>query len=158
MRSWGTFAKPLAPRGSSGIMRAVNQNKFSPLIGRQYRPTLAEVYTEWKHSFWQYLYFKKRNRDIDVQQQSSFVQKYLFYMCTHFGWLIRMNTEVMLLWSQKHVVQLESLYSPTSCLTIKVNFDKIQFGGYCIYRPNSFLWWKHIVFTSKSFGVFRYSS
>ena len=50
---------------------------------------------------------------------------------------------------RKHVVQLKSLYSPTSCLTIKVNFDKIQFEGYCIYRPNYFLRWKYILFISK---------
>ena len=56
---------------------------------------------------------------------------------------------------RKHVpvVQLKSLYSPIS--PIKVNFDKIQFEGYCIYRPNSFfLWWKYKLFTSKRFLVF----
>ena len=50
---------------------------------------------------------------------------------------------------RKHVVQLKSLYSPTSFFTIKVNFDKIQFERYCIYRPNSFLWWKYIWFILK---------
>ena len=52
---------------------------------------------------------------------------------------------------RKHVVKLKSLYSPTSFFTIKVNFDKIQFEDYCIYRPNSFLWLKYILFTSKRF-------
>ena len=52
---------------------------------------------------------------------------------------------------RKHVVKLKSLYSPTSFLTIKVNFDKIQLEDYCIYRPNSFLWLKYILFTSKRF-------
>ena len=70
-------------------------------------------------------------------------------MCTNFGWLIRVNAEAMLLWSQKHVVKLKSLYSPTSFLTIKVNFDKIQFEDYCIYRPNPLLWLEYILFTSK---------
>ena len=47
---------------------------------------------------------------------------------------------------RKHVSKLKSLNSPTSFSTIKVNFDKIQFKGYCIYRPNSFFVIKiHIV-------------
>ena len=52
---------------------------------------------------------------------------------------------------RKHVNKLKSLNSPTSFSTIKVNFDKIQFKDYCIYRPNSFLWLKYILFYSKRF-------
>ena len=53
---------------------------------------------------------------------------------------------------RKHVVKFKSLFSPTSFFTIKVNFDKIQFEGYCIYRANSSLWWKYILLTSKRFA------
>ena len=35
-----------------------------------------------------------------------------------------------------------------------VNFDKIRFEDYCIYWPNSFLWLKYILFTSKRFPGF----
>ena len=48
---------------------------------------------------------------------------------------------------RKHVNKLKSLNSPTSFSTIKVNFDKNQFEDYCIYRPNSFLSLKYILFT-----------
>ena len=51
----------------------------------------------------------------------------------------------------KHVLEFKSLFSPTSFLTIKVNFDKIQFEGCCIYRHKSSLWWKYILLTSKRF-------
>ena len=37
-----------------------------------------------------------------------------------------------------HVVKRKSLDSPTSFFTIKVNFDKIQFEDYCIYRTYYF--------------------
>ena len=50
---------------------------------------------------------------------------------------------------RKHVVRLKSLYSITLFLTMKVNFDKIQIQGYCIYRPNSFSWWQYILLTSR---------
>ena len=53
-----------------------------------------------------------------------------------------------------YVVKLKSLYSPTSFFTIEVKFDKIQFDDYYIYRPNSFLWLKYILFTSKRFSGF----
>ena len=48
---------------------------------------------------------------------------------------------------RKHVVKIKYLNSPTSFSTIKVNFDKIQFKDYCIYRPTL----KHMLFTSKGF-------
>ena len=48
---------------------------------------------------------------------------------------------------RKHVVKLKSYNSPASFFTIKVNFDKIRFEDYCIYRPNSFLSLKYILFT-----------
>ena len=40
---------------------------------------------------------------------------------------------------RKHLIQIKSLYYPNSFFTIKVKFDKIQFEGYCIYRPSPFL-------------------
>ena len=99
---WGTFAKQLAPRSPSGIMWAVNQNKWRHLIGRRYRPTLAMRCTlNGNTVLGNNFTFKKRNRNIDVQSQSSLVHKYLFYTCPDFGWLIRVNAEAMLLWSQK---------------------------------------------------------
>ena len=56
---------------------------------------------------------------------------------------------------RKHVVNLKSLFSPTSFLTAKANFDKIQFEGYCIYRPNSFYVVKiHIVYFKTVAGFF----
>ena len=48
---------------------------------------------------------------------------------------------------RKHVVKVKSQNSHASFFTIKVNFDKIQFEDYCIYRPNSFLSVKYILFT-----------
>ena len=48
---------------------------------------------------------------------------------------------------RKHVVKLKSWNSPALFFTIKVNFDKIQFEDYCIYRPNSFLSLKYILST-----------
>ena len=36
--TWGTFAKPLAPRGSSGIMWVVNQHQWWLVIGWRYQP------------------------------------------------------------------------------------------------------------------------
>ena len=52
---------------------------------------------------------------------------------------------------RKRVVKLKSVYSPILFVTIKVNFDKIQFEDYGIFRPNSFLLLKYILFTSKRF-------
>ena len=51
---------------------------------------------------------------------------------------------------RKHVVKHKSFNSPTSFFTIKVNFDKIQFEDYCIYR-SIFLLLKYTLFTSKRF-------
>ena len=48
---------------------------------------------------------------------------------------IRVNAEVMILWSLKLCwIVIFSHF----ILTIKVNFDRIQFDVYCIYRPNCF--------------------
>ena len=46
-------------------------------------------------------------------------------------------------------------YPPTSFFTINVDFYRIQFEGYCIYRPNSCLWWKiHIIYSQTVPGFF----
>ena len=72
---------------------------------------------------------------------------------------VYINAEVMLRWSLKICNWTWiAILSPTSFITINVNFDRIQFECYCIYRPNPFLWWKCILFTSKRFLFFRYSS
>ena len=55
---------------------------------------------------------------------------------------------------RKHVVKLKSLDSSTSFFTIKVNFVKIQFEDYGMYRPNCLLGLKYILFTSKRFPGF----
>ena len=55
---------------------------------------------------------------------------------------------------RKHVVKHKSFNSPTSFFTIKVNFDKIQFEDYCIYRSIFFIIKIHIVYFKTVPGFF----
>ena len=83
---WGAFAKPLAPRGSSGMMWAVNQNKCRHLIGRRYRPTPAMRCTlNGNTVFWQYFYLKKEPR----HRCSTTVQPCteIFFLHVYKSWL-----------------------------------------------------------------------
>ena len=130
---WGTFAKPLSPRGSSGIMWAVNQNKCRHLLsGDTETPWYWGVHWMETH-FLQYVSLLKRE---PRHRCSLTVQPYtdMFILYVYKFWV----TYPKLYFSKvrKHVVKLKSLYSSTSYFTIKVKFDKIQFEGYCKHRPN----------------------
>ena len=96
--------------------------------------------------------FKKRNRDIDVQLQSSLVHKYLFYTCTDFGWLIRVNAEAMLLWNQKTCKQTKIVKFSHFIFDHKGQLwqDSIQRLLH-ISTNFFFLWLKYISFYSKRF-------
>ena len=87
---------------------------------------------------------KNRNRDFDIKHSPTCTEIFVLHVYTFWVTSKLCFSEV-----RKHVDTFKSLFSPTSCLTIKVNFDKIQFEGYCIYRTNSSLWWKYILLTSK---------
>ena len=147
---WGTFSKPLAPKGSSGIMWAVNQNKYVHLIGQWYRRTLAMRYT--LHVFGNIFTFKKRNPALMFKNSPALYRNICSTCVQIWGDLSVWTSKLCFTEVRKHVFKLKFLCSPTSFFNINVNFDKIQFEGfYCIYRPNSFLWLKYILFTSKRF-------
>ena len=55
---------------------------------------------------------------------------------------------------RKHIVKFKSKNSPASFFTIRVNFDKIQFEDYCIYRPIFFVSKIHIVYLKTVPGLF----
>ena len=151
---WGTFAKPLAPRGSSGILLAVNQNKYRHLIGRRCRRTRAMRCTLNGNTVFGniFTFLKKKGTATSMFNNSPVLYRNICSTCVqNLGYLSVWTPKLCISEVRKHVVQLKLLYSPTSFLTIKVNFDKIRFEGYCIYRPNSFLWWKYMLFTSKLF-------
>ena len=57
---------------------------------------------------------------------------------------VSLKSENILLNLNRKIIQFQFF-------TIRVNFDKIQFEDYCIYRPNSFLSLKYILFTEKRF-------
>ena len=122
---WGTFAKPLAPRASSGIMRTVNQNKS------WYRPTLAMRYTLNGNTVLGNIFaFKKGTATPMFNNSPSFYRNICSTYVQILGDLSVGTPRLCFSEIRKHVVQLKSLYFPTSFLTIKVNFDKIQFQGY----------------------------
>ena len=149
---WGTFAKPLAPRSPSGIMWAVNQNKWRHLNGRRYRPTLAMRCTLNGNTVFGNLFTFKKGTATSMFNNSPVL--YINICSTRvqiLGDLSVWTPKLCFCEVRKHVNKLKSLNSPTSFSTIKVNFDKIQFKDYCIYRPNSFLWLKYILFHSKRF-------
>ena len=158
MHLWGTLAKPLAPRGSSGIMWAVNQNKWRHLIGRRYRPIQLGVH--WMETqFLAIFLLLKKGTSTSMFNNSPALHRNICSTCVQIlGDLSVWSPKLCFSEVRKHVVQLKSLYSPTSFFTIKVNFDKIQLKGYCIYGTNSFLWWKYILFILNGFWGFRYSS
>ena len=113
-----------------------------------------EVYTEWNHSFWQCFYLKEETAT-SMFNNSPALYRNICSTCVQIlddssVWMPKLRFFEV----RKHVVQRKSLNSPTSFLTIKVNFDNIQFEGYCIYRPNSFLVMKIHIFTSKRFVGF----
>ena len=99
---WGTFAsqwRRVARVGYCGLSIKINAGIW--LVGDTDTPWQWGVH--WMETQFSaiFLLFKKGNHDIDAQWQSNLVHKYLFYMCTNFGWLIRVNAEAMLLWNQK---------------------------------------------------------
>ena len=100
----GTYAKPQAqppaPRGSRGIVWAVNQNQGGLLIGWWYQPV---VNPEWKQQFWRYFYFsnKELRHQFSVTVQSCkeifVLHVYEFcvtYLCKHRSYA-SLKSEVM---------------------------------------------------------------
>ena len=174
---WGAFAKPLAPTGSSGMIWAVNQNKCEWddmgcqseymrlgwyglsikinadiwLAGDTVTPWQWDVHWMETQSLAIFLLFKKGTAT-SMFNHSPALYRNICSICVHILCDVSIWTP-QLCFSEvrKHVDRLKSLYSPTSFLTIKVNFDKIQFEDYCIYPSNSLLWLKYILLTSKRF-------
>ena len=147
---WGTFDKPLVPKGSSGIMWAVNQNKYRPLIGQRHRPTLAMRCTLNGNTVFGNIFTLKKGTMTSMLNNSPALYRNICSTCVQILDDVSVWTPKLCFSEvRKHVVKFKSLFSPTSFLNIKAYFDKIQFEGYCTYRPNSSLWWKDILLTSK---------
>ena len=154
----GIFAKPLAPRGSSGTMWAVNQKKCRHLIGRRYRSTLAMRCKLNGNTVFGNIFNFKKGTVTSMFNNSPALYRNICSTCVQIlGDLSVWTPKLCFSEVRKHVVQLKSLYSPTSFFTIKVNLDKIKYEGYCIYRPNFFVMKIHIVYFKRLLG-FRYSS
>ena len=136
VRLWGTFAKPLAPRGSSGIMWAVNQNKCRPLIGRRYQSTLAMRCALNENTVFGNIFTLKKGTSTSMFNDSPDLYRNICSTCLH----ILGDSSV---WTPKlcfsevrnHVVQLKSLYSPTSFHNIRSTLSRFNFKAIAYSDP-----------------------
>ena len=136
------------------ILWAVNQNKCGHLIGWRYRHTLAMRCTLNENTVFGNIFTLKKGTAISVFNNSPALYGNICSTCVQIlGELSVWTPKLCFSEVRKHVVKLKSLYSPTSFLTIKVNFDKIQFEDYCIYRP-FFVIKIHIVYFKTVPGLF----
>ena len=152
---WGTFAshwRRIARVGYCGLSIKINAGIW--LVGDT--DTLWQWGVHWMETKFLaiFLLFEKGTAT-SISNNSPALYRHICSTCVQIlGDLSVWTPKLCFSEVRKHIAKFRSKNSPASFFTRRVNFDKIQFEDYCIYRPNSFLSLKCILFTWKRFPGF----
>ena len=144
---WGTFASHwrwVARVGYNGLSIKINAGMW--LVGDTDTPWQWSVHWMETQFLAIFLLFKKGTATSMFNNSPALYRNVCSTCVQSLGDLSLWTPKLCFSEVRKHVIKLKLENYPSSFFTIKVNFDKIQFEDYCIYRPYSILSLKYILF------------